>query len=85
MKNISLIEKSGFKRYEIEDFVASMKRKLVMNMKKGRSWYEAPTNHFLKGKLMEEVGEYFKSSNPDELIDIANICLMLYERRDKDI
>ena len=31
-------------------------------------------------KLGEELAEWVKTENPSELIDIANICMMLYYR-----
>ena len=47
---------------------------------KGDTWKYCKLG-FLEGKLQEEVNEYQNSEDPDELIDIANICMMIYNRR----
>ena len=39
-----------------------------------------PMDKWLREKLTEETKEYFDGFNPEELIDIANCCAMLYCR-----
>ena len=78
-KESNLMLNAGFKDYEIAEFVAGMKRKLIINGHKGNSWRTCPIQ-YLNGKLFEELSEYLKKSDPLELEDVANICLMLYLR-----
>lgn len=82
-----LIELAGFKRDEINEFVVMMRNKLIQNSVKSRSWakWGIDTKTFLRSKLHEEIVEYDKSGDPFELVDIANICLMLYLRKMKGI
>jgi len=48
--------------------------------RKGNSWKTCSLD-FLKHKLVEEFNEYCKDTNDrKELIDIANMCMMLYNR-----
>ncbi len=82
-KEIDLLRIAGFKNSELHNFIAGMKRKLVINSKKGNSWRTCDIN-FLKGKLFEELGEYIKENNHLELFDVANMCLMLYLRGEKN-
>jgi len=42
---------------------------------------EIPMDVHLEELLTEEFKEYFDSKDPEELIDIANFCAMLYLRR----
>ena len=50
---------------------------------KGDTWKYCQIG-FLEHKLEEEIEEYKHGGrNPDELIDIANICMMLWNRRQK--
>lgn len=47
---------------------------------KGDSWKTCNIG-FLEGKLHEELAEYADSGDKRELIDIANVCMMLYHRK----
>ena len=47
---------------------------------KGDSWKTCNLG-FLEGKLHEEFAEYADSGDKRELVDIANICMMLYHRK----
>ena len=47
----------------------------------GHNWKTCEIE-FLDNRLTEEFIEYVKSGNPKELIDIANICWMLYSRKE---
>lgn len=51
---------------------------------KGDTWKFCPVD-FLEKKLEEETREYIDAPcrvrDPMELVDIANICMMLYNRR----
>lgn len=82
-KEIDLLRMAGFERSELHSFIAGMKTKLVVNSKKGNSWRTCSID-FLRGKLLEELGEYFKDDNHLELFDVANLCLMLYLRGDSN-
>lgn len=69
----------GFK-----EFIAEMKLKLDMNQaKKGDSWVTCDIE-FLQGKLREEMKEYYDAEGSmigaRELVDIANVCMMLFHR-----
>lgn len=46
---------------------------------KGESWKWCDVD-FLKGKLKEEFEEYQDSGDKHELVDIANVCMMLFNR-----
>ena len=65
-------------------FVVQMKLKLDMNQEeKGDSWVTCDIE-FLEKKLREEIEEYHKGEgrmkSAHELVDIANVCMMLYHR-----
>lgn len=51
--------------------------------KKGNSWHDCDLQ-FLLDKLDEEIKEFKDEIKPlakaEELVDVANICMMLYER-----
>ena len=78
-------------RPSVIKFAREMERILKMNDFKG-GWEDC-SFYYLKSRLVEEVGEYFAAdyavdSKPEtkqkalnELIDIANFCMMLYELR----
>lgn len=68
----------------LRDFVEQMELKLDLNQEeKGDSWVTCDIT-FLEGKLREEIAEYYKEEgsmkSTRELVDIANICMMLYHR-----
>ena len=86
-EKLNLLEEAGIKREEIESFVKYMKCVIMKNSKKGRTWANPSkmTKDFLVNKLTEEFQEYLTSYDPMELIDIANICLMLFLRADQGI
>lgn len=68
-------------RSEIQEFAEAME--LMMRFhdpKKGDSWRHCLIG-FLESKLLEEVNEYMESKETSELLDVANICMMLYMRR----
>ena len=68
-------------RDEILKFAIEMDK--IMNKhqhKKGNSWKTLDID-FLKTRLVQEFNEYCKDTNDrKELIDIANMCMMLYDR-----
>lgn len=71
----------------LESFVEQMKLKLNINQeKKGDSWVTCDIK-FMEDKLMEEINEYYAEKGDmkraKELVDIANICMMLYHRHMK--
>ena len=68
----------------LKEFVELMKLKLDLNQEeKGDSWVTCDVR-FLKGKLREEIAEYYEEEgsrkSAQELVDIANVCMMLYHR-----
>lgn len=71
----------GISELELGKFVVGMRQKLFLNRCKGDNWKYCPSE-FLVGKLLEETGEFLKDKNPEELLDIATVCLMLYLRSD---
>lgn len=56
------------------------REKIVKNfVAKGNSWMNmTPTD--LEFLLYDEIEEFNKESDPDELLDIGNIAFMLYDR-----
>lgn len=74
------------RRYKsVEEFADAMQRKLSANSFKGGWGKGKCTLKFLKDRLYEEIMEWARSGeeDPQELIDIANIAMMLYSRRDE--
>lgn len=72
------------RRYKsLEYFADAMQRKLNANAHKG-GWGKGKCElGYLIQRLAQEIREWEKSqeSDPKELVDIANICMMLYSRR----
>lgn len=67
-------------RKEIEEFSLEMERVMQKHDKlKGDSWKELPYRT-LRVLLDKEVEEYIASRSKGELVDIANLCMMLYNR-----
>jgi len=67
-------------RKEIELFAMAMEATMCRHDKnKGDSWKSCEID-FLKDKLIEEFDEYQSSGNKHELVDIANVCMMLFNR-----
>jgi len=68
----------------LKEFFEQMKLKLGLNQeRKGDSWVTCDIR-FPKGKLREEIAEYYgeegSMKSAQELVDIANVCMMLYHR-----
>lgn len=68
----------------LKDFVMAMKVTLYKHEKeKGNSWCNCDIQ-FLVDKLEEEIKEYREETKPlakaEELVDVANMCMMLYHR-----
>jgi len=62
-------------------FVTAMENTLEKHQKKkGDSWKDCDIE-FLENKLVEEYNEWKDSKDKHELVDIANICMMLYNRK----
>lgn len=66
------------------EFVKKMKLTLDKHQEeKGDSWVTCDLEYLEKG-LMDEIGEYELAERPlhkaEELVDIANICMMLFHR-----
>ena len=69
----------------IEFFAAEMEATMNMHKpEKGDSWKTCSIN-YLEMKLDEEVEEYMATRDPSELPDIANCCMMLYNRKIMDV
>ncbi len=67
-----------------DSFTMKMRNVLEENeKKKGNSWASCDLQ-FLLDKLDEEVKEFKEAKRPmqkaEELVDVANICMMLYHR-----
>ena len=65
-------------------FIEVMRATLRVNQDiKGNSWVTCDIG-FLEDKLLEEIDEYLSTENhidgKREVIDIANVCMMLYNR-----
>jgi len=68
----------------LKDFTMVMGNVLYDHQKtKGDSWHNCDMQ-FLLDKLDEEIKEFKEEQKPlakaEELVDIANICMMLYQR-----
>ena len=79
-------------RKSVKLFAEQMERVLrEHDKKKGRKGWKKCLARYLRDKLDEEVSEYkghlffpiddSKSQAKNELIDIANICMMLYDKK----
>jgi hypothetical protein len=67
-------------RPELKAFAEQMERSLRENdSKKGDSWKSCDIN-FLANKLREEMDEIEEGGEPDEMVDLANICFFLWYR-----
>ena len=80
---ISLLEGAGFKEHEFKTFTSAMARKLVENRHKGDSWRRDNLKQ-LELRVCEELAEYLVKREPDELLDVANFCLMIYLRKQEE-
>lgn len=75
-------------RWQVRAFAEAMELILKKNDYKG-GWQDC-SKSYLQNRLIEEVGEYFgllaraigrdKELEQKELIDIANFCMMLWDR-----
>lgn len=66
---------------EVKIFVEKMKEKYNDKVQQyGDSWKYCEIE-FLDNRLTGEFVEYVKSGNPKELLDIANVCWMIYARK----
>jgi len=79
---------NDFKKLNTEkgltEFVKKMKSTLDIHQEeKGDSWVNCDIE-YLEKKLMDEIGEYEIAERPlhkaEELVDIANMCMMLFHR-----
>jgi len=70
-------------RTSVKLFAIEMEKILQQNDYKG-GWNKCSIA-FLRSKLAEEYGEYLISDDHYELVDIANICMMLYERLNREV
>lgn len=65
----------------IKRFAECMESVLQANDHKGGWTGTKCSDRYLREKLFEEISEYMvEGYNPEELIDIANVCMMLFER-----
>ncbi len=77
-----------FYRNAVLTFANAMEHTLRANDHKGGWSPDNCSEGYLEDKLEGEMGEYFAIKNKeragkdlDELVDIANFCMMLYHRR----
>jgi predicted house-cleaning noncanonical NTP pyrophosphatase (MazG superfamily) len=69
----------------LQSFYAQMIQKIQQNeVEKRDSWVRCDLKS-LEFALSEEIREYNESEKIEELVDIANICMMLYNRKKTDI
>lgn len=67
-------------RYILKKFAEEMETILTVNDYKGGWGFDQCDRDYLEDRLMQEIGEYFKSRDAEELIDIANLAMMLWSR-----
>lgn len=83
-----IIEMAGFTKHEINKFTLTMQHKLLQNAHKGDLWKTCDMKQ-LMSKFHEEVAEAVLAKDPisfrNELVDVANICLMLFLRAEMDV
>ena len=74
-------------RWQVKAFAEAMEGVLQDNDDKG-GWWNCPIE-YLETRLLEEIEEWKQSrkssffEGTDELIDIANFCMMLWDRSNK--
>ncbi len=79
-------ESLDIKHIQVIAFAKAMDEVLCKNDHKG-GWQDCPKS-YLEHRLVEEMGEYFRSLESDtlvskskkELIDVANFCLFIWDR-----
>jgi NTP pyrophosphatase (non-canonical NTP hydrolase) len=83
---------NSIKHPQVIEFAKAMDEVLCKNDHKG-GWQDCPIS-FLEHRLIEELGEYFawhnnysqewidknKATVKKELVDVANYCMMLWDR-----
>jgi len=75
-------------RWQVRAFAEAMEEVLKKNDHKGGWSSNECTIEYLQHRLVEEMGEYFRSLEMDvqpswrqkELLGIANFCMMLWDR-----
>lgn len=77
-----------FHRPAVQTFATAMEHRLRDNDHKGGWGVGQCSEEYLNDRLVEELGEYFAIKNDkrasqdlDELVDIANFAMMIYQRR----
>lgn len=76
-------DEEPFERPALKEFASAMETYLRMNDEsKGDSWKTCDID-FLRNKLNEEIAEWDESGHAHELCDIANVCMMLWNRTTK--
>ena len=61
-------------------FAQAMETTLRRHRVKGNSWQRCDIQ-YLEDRLQDEVKEFSVSHDPEELVDIANFCMMLWNRQ----
>jgi len=71
-------------RSEIMQFAVAMEAVMSMHdSRKGNSWRITPLEYLIN-KLKEEFVEWETTPTKKELIDVANVCMMLFHRKGID-
>ena len=77
-----------FHRPAVQTFSTAMEHRLRENDHKGGWGISDCTEEYLNDRLVEELGEYFAvkgclraSQDLDELVDVANFAMMIFQRR----
>lgn len=68
----------------VDSFAVDMKAKLAQSRAKGRSGWQAPDQCSAE-YLAELFVGHLKKTNPDNFVDLANLLMMLHERRKIDV
>ena len=67
-------------RPSVRTFAKAMEAKLKLNDHKKIGW-DTCDLEYLDQRLIQEFQEYTQSVQAEELVDIANFCMMLYSRK----
>ncbi len=79
LKYLRLVEQ----RPAVKQFSGAMELKLLRKDYKGGWNPDQCTEELLWTSLVAEMEEYIKSNSPEELVDIANFAMMLWNRQNK--
>jgi len=70
-------------RKAVQTFSESMEQKLILNDRKGGWDPDKCSYEYLRKRLIEEVLEFLRTGEVEELVDISNFSMMLWTRKRK--